>query len=75
MDHEGERPAAALGLRAAAIAALGRFLAEGRRPGQRQDVKIKLARGVLPAVLRGRRPGAETSDQQTASETRSREIN
>jgi hypothetical protein len=58
VDDEGKRPPTALGLlRSSAAAALGYLLAEGWRPGQRQHVEIKLAWGVLPAVLRRRRDG------------------
>ncbi len=56
VDHEGIGPSALDLLRAPAIAALGRRLAERGRPRQRQHVKIELARGVLPAVLGGRHP-------------------
>src|SRR6185312_1352563 len=54
--HEGERPAAALGLlRPTPAAAFLPAFAEGRRPGQRQHVEVELARCVLSAVLGGPR--------------------
>ena len=52
-------------LRAPAVAALGRRLAERRRPRQRQHVEIELAGRVLPAVLGATPPpAAATSESQ-----------
>jgi hypothetical protein len=67
MDDEGIGPAAAA-LLALFAAALGGFLAEGRRPRQRQNVEVELTRLML-ALLCGR--SADRDGKKKDGESRS----
>src|SRR6185437_5163064 len=51
MHYEGKRPSGALLINRAPGRALMRRFAKRRRPGQRQDIEIKLAGRILPTVL------------------------
>src|SRR6516162_3908238 len=60
-ERKGSRPALHIGV---AGASLGSASAEGRRPGQGQNVEIELARCALPRILCRRRSGGEQQRKQ-----------